>query len=105
MFYIITKAIAIIKQVKLVRKKEFVADTFDPNNKTLVIHIISLISLDSYIHICCKANIVSLKTDDIFITILSKDTNFIDIFPLDLIIKLLGHTLFNNHTINLIDSK
>lgn len=55
---------------KLVRKKEFIAATFDSEYKTFVIYVTSFKSLNndqiSYIHFSYKAKIIALIANKIF---------------------------------------
>lgn len=76
-------------QVKLIEKKEFVTATLTLNKKTLIVYITSLASLDPNVHLLYIVPIAWLKADKTPIAILSKYTNFINIFFLDLVVKLL----------------
>lgn len=83
------------------RKKEFIAKAFNLKDRAFVIYIV-FISQNSNIHPSCKAYIASLKTGKAFNSVLSKYTNFVDIFFKNLIAKYLKYIRINNYTINLI---
>ena len=73
-----------MRQVKLIKKKEFIVTALDLKNKAFIIHVAS-ISKDSHINLSHKAQIASLKDDKAFFFILSKYTDFIDVFSIDLV--------------------
>lgn len=74
-------------------------------NKTSLVHIISLASLDPNINLSCRTRIALLKVDKVFIAILSEFAYFANIFSLNLAIKLLEYTKINNYIIKLINAK
>lgn len=92
-------------KVELVRKKEFTAAAFDPDGEAFVVHVTSIVNSDPIMYLSHQAKIALLKADEAHIAILSKYTNFADVFFPNLIIKLLKYTEINDHTIELIDSK
>ena len=90
-----------MRQVKLIRKKEFAATILNLNNKDFVIYI-TLISQDSHVYISQKAQIASLKADKALIFIPHKYDNFVDIFFKNLTAELPKHIKINDHFIDLI---
>lgn len=88
----------------LIKKKEFIAKTFNAKNKTFVIYI-AFISKNLNVHSFCKVQINFLKTNEILTFVLFKYANYADIFPNNLATKLLKQTKINNYTINLIKNK
>lgn len=101
--YIIVKAFFTIGQVELIEKKEFIATTYDLDNNIFIVHITSFASFNIYLS--CKTQITSLKTNEIYTTVLSKYADFPGVFFLDLATKLSEYTEINNYAINRIDSK
>lgn len=97
-FYIIIRTFLTIKQVELVRKKEFTTTAFDLDNKILIIHIVFL--ANSNIYLFFKAQVALLIKDEAFIVILFKYADFIDIFSFDLAAKLSEHIKINDYPIN-----
>ncbi len=59
--------------------------------------------IDNQVHPLRKAQIVYLKMDGALIEVLSKYTDFVDIFSLKLAIKFSKYLGINNHAIELID--
>ena len=78
--------------------KEFVAIVFDLKKENYV----AFINKDSYVYLFCNSQIVFLKVDEIFTSVLSKYAHFADVFSKDLAAKLFKYTKNNNYTINLI---
>lgn len=74
----------------------------DLNHEAFVVYVV-FINRESDIHLSCRAWIAFLKVDDFRIPILSKYTNFANIFFKNLVAKLLEYIKINNHAINLID--
>lgn len=74
---------------------------FDPENKALKVYIAS-ISQELDVEPSWKGQIAFLKADKIFIFVLSKYTDFVNIFSKDLGTKLLNHTEINDYAISLI---
>lgn len=103
--YTTTKVLFTTRLVELIEKKGFIVVALDPNNDTFIVYIISLPSWDLDVYLSCRVQIISLKADGVFTTILSKYTDFIDIFSSDLIVQFLKHTKINNYATELIDSK
>lgn len=88
----------------MIGKKEFIFAVFNLDDEIFVVYIVFLISLDLVYH-SHKAQIASLKIDQISIVIWSKYTDFIEIFSLVLIVELLKYTKINDYVIELIDGK
>lgn len=87
--YISVKVLPTAQKIKLIEKKEFGAATLNPDDKTFIVHITSIASSDlansnlansdSTVHSFCQAQIVPLKVEETFTTILSEYTDFVDI--------------------------
>lgn len=80
------------------------------SDKAFIVHVVFIASSDfassdPNVYPSRWAQIAFLKADETLIAILSKYTNFIDIFFPNLIVELLEHTKINNYAIELIDSK
>lgn len=105
--YIIVKTFPIMRQVELVKKKEFVITTLDLNNETFVVYIAFLISfnLGLEIYLFQKAQIAFLKFDEAFTSGFFKYTDFMDIFFKDLAAKLLKYNRYINYTIGLVEGQ
>ena len=52
-----------------------------------------------------RAQIAHLKVDEAFTQVPSKYADFVDIFLLKLVVKLLEYTRINNHAIKLVDDQ
>lgn len=102
--YITVKALFTSKRVELIKKKEFIAITFNPDNKIFIVHIIFLISLALGLKFYpfYKAQIVFLKVDKSFISALSNYTSFMDFFSKNLAAKLPEHTKIKDYTIDIV---
>lgn len=94
------KALLPIKQVELIKRKEFIVVAFDSNNKTFVVYIASLTSTN--IHSFCTIQIALLIQNNTSIVVSSKYTDFANIFFPNLATKLLKQTGVNNYLINLV---
>lgn len=89
----------------MIRKKEFAVAILYLKDKTFVVYVIFLTSFDnSDIHLSCKSQIVLLMINKILIAIFP-NILILQIFFLELIVKLLEYTRINKHIINLINSK
>lgn len=97
--YIIVEILPIIKQVDLVRKKEFAVIIFDLNNNTFVVNIAFFIS--THIYHFCKVLIALLIQNNTLIAILFKYADFTNIFFPNLVEKILEYTGVNKCFINL----
>lgn len=90
----------------LVGKKEFTAADLNLEDKAFMVYIASIVSSSSDpVHSLHQVQIAQQKVDEAFIAILSEYADFLDIFSLDLTVKLQEHTGINNHVIKLIDDK
>ncbi len=88
------------KIVKLIKKKKFVIATFNPNYKTLIVHIATLnISFDTKIYPSKIAQIAYLKANKTLTEVISKYADFVEVFSSKLVIKLFKYTGINNYTI------
>lgn len=97
------EALSTTKQVELIKKKEFAAVAFDPNNETFVVYIVFLVNSD--IHLFCRAQIASLIQDETSKAVLAEYINFANIFCLDLGAELQKYTRINDHPIILVKSQ
>lgn len=91
--------------MKLIKKKEFISTTFNPEYKAFVIYIAifkSSSNSGNKIYSLKMAQIAYLKVDKALIEISNKYTNFTYIFLPKLVIELLKHTEINNYVIELI---
>ena len=88
-------------QVKLIRKKKFTATTFNQENKSLVIHVNSIIQ-NWDIYPFWGAQIALLKVDETLNSVSLKYANFAEVFSTNLAIELPDHTGIDDHIINLI---
>lgn len=100
--YTIIEALSTTKQIELIRKKEFAATVFDPNNETFVIYIIFFNSTN--VHLSYKAQIVLLIQDNCLREVPSEYAYFTHIFFFNLVTKLSEHIEVNNHFIDLVKS-
>lgn len=71
-------------------EKKFITVTLDLNNKIFIIYIVFLANtnLNNKVNSFCRTQIILLKASKASIIVLSKYTNFVDIFSLDLGAKL-----------------
>lgn len=67
--YIIAKPFFTTKQIKLIRKKKFVAAVFYPKEEMFVVHI-QFIAIFNEIYPFSKDSIASLKINEVFIIVL-----------------------------------
>lgn len=98
------KALFIIRQIKLAKKKEYTTAIFYLDYKTFVIYVTSIASLN-LIYPLHKAQTAPLKTDEACIAIWSKYANFVKFLFLVLTVELSLYIRINNHTIKLINGK
>lgn len=75
--------------MKLIRKKNFAAAAFNPDDEIFVLDIafFTNLKLDIEIHIFCQAEVVLLKTDATSITVLFDHANLANIFPPNFVAK------------------
>lgn len=102
--YISTEAILLIKQFKLIGKKEFVGTSFDLKKKIHIVYMTSFYIFDSYIQFYWQAQVSILLFVDVYTTVPDKYTKFVDIFSPNLVAQLLKHMKINNYAIKLIDN-
>lgn len=96
----VAEALATTRQIALIGKKKFIAVAFYLNDETFVVQV-AFIGQDSNVHPFCRALIASLKADKSPTFILSKYTDFANIFSQNLATKLPKHTKINDYAINL----
>ncbi len=92
------------RQIELIRKKEFATAVFDPEDEAFVVHI-TAIGPDSNIYSSHKAQIAFLKVTQALTSILSKYTDFANVFSENLAVKFLKHIKINDHAIDLVESQ
>lgn len=90
--FIITEALPITKQVKLIRRKKFAAAAFSLNEEIFVVYVMAY-SSDPDIYQFYRA-----------IEILYTYADFANIFSSELATKLSEHTRINDHSIDLVES-
>ncbi len=105
-FYITGDIFPTIRQVKLIRKKEFATAVLDPEYEAFVVHIAAL-SVDSgdEMHSSRRAQIAHLKADEAPFKVPCKYANFADVFSPKFGTELPEHTGINNHAIKLVDDR
>lgn len=89
----------------MVRRKEFIAIAFNPENKTFIVYPAFFSISDNNVYPSHRAQIVLLKINKAFTIVLLEYSNFTNVFPSKLIIKLLKHIEINTYAIKLIDGK
>ena len=95
--YMAAKALPMTKQVEIIRKKGFVVTVQDADEKIFVIHVITLAELIiMLIYLFCKVQVASLTSTEIFV----KYSNFLDVFSLHSVVKLLEKIGIHDHSIN-----
>lgn len=82
----------------------FAATTLNTNDATFVLYIASFTIFDLDIYLFCKAQIVPLIVDEVFIMILSQYIDFVDNFSLNLVAELSEYIKINNNLIDLVDN-
>ena len=91
-----------IKQLEIIRKKEFVIAALNTDNKISIVYIAALVKLIIILNYSfCKASVTLL----ISTKILTKYSDFLDIFSSDSTVKLLENIRINNYSINLLKDK
>lgn len=89
MSYIIAKALLTTRYIKFIDQQEFTIAVFDKNNKAFVIYIAFIaINTKIFIHPFWTAQIALLSTDEAFIIVSKKYSNFADIFLLKSVLEL-----------------
>ena len=85
-------------------KKKFTVASLNLKYKTFVLHVAAFsLDLGDEVDPSKKAQISYVKADKAPIKVLSKYADLIDIFLPKLIPELPKYTVFNNHTIELVD--
>lgn len=104
--YITTKSLSIIRQVELIKKEEFASIVFDLEDKTFIIYVAFLVSLnlDIEIHFFGHAQIVLLKANKVFIVVPSKYIDLINIFSPNFVAKLPEYIKINNYSFNFVNN-
>lgn len=93
--YTTTKAHPIIRQIKLIIKKDFTTTIFDSKNGALADHQ-AFISQDIDIYLSYRTQIAFLKADEVLKFFSSKYINFTDIFSKNLAVKISEDTKIND---------
>lgn len=89
----------------MIKKKEFATITFDLKYKAFEIHIAALsVNLDDKMHPLMEVKIAHMKVDETLVKVLSKYVDFVDVFSLKLIAKLLKYTKINDYAIQLVNN-
>lgn len=80
--YTIVNTLSTIKQVEPIEKKKFIVIALDLNNKNFIVYIDFFTSSNLGLEICSsyKTQIISLKTNEVLISVFFKYINLIDIF-------------------------
>lgn len=116
--YITTKALSTTKRVELINKSKFATAAMDENSEMLMIYVITLKvpelgSVKILIHFSRAAQVgksdliqdATLQQNQAPTKVLSKYTDFADVFSLNLAIELLENTGINKHAIKLEEGK
>ena len=92
------------RQIKLIRKKKFVAAALDLKHEVFVVHVATF-SVDpgDKVHPLKRAQIAHQKANEASTEVPSKYADFVDVFSPKLATKLLEHIRINNHAIELVD--
>ncbi len=102
--YTTRDALLTIRQVELIRKKEFAIVALDLEHKAFIVYVTAFsIDSDDEVHPSKKAQIAHLKVHEAPTKIPNKYANFANVFSLKLAAKFSKHTRNNDHTIELID--
>lgn len=92
--------------MELIEKNKFVAATFDENTKTFVIYVATLsVALTMQVYPFRQTQVGLLLVNKAFIKILSKYSNYTDVFLFNLVVELPGNMRMNEHAIKLIKAK
>ena len=100
--YTTAEALPTTKRVELINKKEFAKAALDEKSETFVVHVASL-NLTPGIHPDREAQIASLLTKEVKIP--DEYSDFTDVFSEEKALVLPERTEFNEHAIDLEDSK
>ena len=100
--YIIAVLFQTTRQVELIEGIKFVAATLNLNNEAFVVYVTSISFTDLNVYLFQRAQIASLKVDEIPTFVESKYANFVNIFCKNLVTKLSEHIDINDYAIHLI---
>ena len=111
--YTTKEAFSTTRRIKFVGKKEFAAETLDPESETFVVHVVSLSSdmlpssspLELNVHSSCRPQVSGLIAKKTSTKVPAKYSNFADVFSPDLASELPKHTGINDHIIKLEDGQ
>ncbi len=103
--YITKEVLAITRKVELIGKKEFIVAAYNPDHKAFIVHVTAPNARpDGEVHPLKRTQIIHFKADKTSTKVLSKYTDFTNIFLSKLAIKFFKHTGINNHTIKLVNN-
>ena len=92
------------KRVELIRKKEFVVATLDPEHEAFIVHVAALsIDLGDEVQPSNRAQVAYLKVDKTSTKVPSKFVDFADVFSPKMAAELPKDTGINDRAIELID--
>ena len=103
--YTTAEALPTTKRVQIIDQKEFAKTALDPNKEALVVYVATVTAEPMIIHPARKAQIVLLKADEAPVTILTKYSDFTNIFSKKSAVEPPEHTKINTCTIDLEESK
>lgn len=107
--YTIQKIFLTTKRIKLAEKNEFAAIARNLNHETFIVYVAllnsSILLTNSNIYPSHKSKIAGLITKKPLTIILTKYTNFINIFSPNLVSKLCKHNGINNYAIEVVNSQ
>lgn len=101
-FYTTIETLETTKQVELLEKKKVVIIAYNQDDETFEVYIVSF--TNRYVHSFCRVEIAFLIQNNSRTTVLSKYTNFANVFTPNLATKLPEYTRVNDHPINLVES-
>lgn len=88
----------------MVEKKEFKDIILNLEDEIFVVHI-AFFAIFNNVYLFCRVKIALLNVNEALIIIFPEYYNFINIFFLELIVKLSEHIEINNYAINLVNDK
>ena len=107
--YIAAEALPTIKRIELIDKKKFAKAALNEKFQTFMVYVSALEALlgsaGMTMHLSEAAQIAALKQDKAPTKVLSKYTNYADIFSFNLAMELPKSTGINEHIIELQDGK
>lgn len=104
--YTIIETLPSTSRVELINKKEFAKVVLDENSKTVVVHVMALMAIESIgmkVRLSQALQLATLQWDNTLTKISAKYTNYTDIFSPDLVIDLPKNTGINEYIIELLD--